>query len=118
MIPVAAEGSVPDTTPGTGKTAKAQKKIAATVSMLRKHMPFFSSTRYPRVLPAEMPPGGAGDHLRHDCRCPVADDTTPGEENTESASIFSIRSSRNHRNTCSQRLTYAASKPGLPLPLR
>jgi len=70
MIPVAAEGSALDTTPGTGKTGKAQRKIAVAAPLIRKHMPFFSSTRYPRVLPAEMPAGGTGVHLRRDCRCP------------------------------------------------
>jgi len=96
MIPVAAEGSALDTTPGTGKTGKAQRKIAVAAPMIRKHMPFFSSTRYPRVLPAEMPPDGDGVHLRRDCRCPTADDTTPGEANVERISAFSIRSSRNY----------------------
>ena len=47
MIPVAAEGSALDTTPGTGKTGKAQRKIAVAAPLIRKHMPFFSSTRYP-----------------------------------------------------------------------
>jgi len=118
MIPVAAEGSALDTTPGTGKTGKAQRKIAVAAPLIRKHMPFFSSTRCPRVLPAEMPPGGTGVHLCRDCRCPAVDDTTPGEVNVERISTFSIHSSRDHRNTCSQRLTYAASKPDLPSLLR